>query len=347
MSIRSHVEWVEIWRLSPGEKELVRRAYKFKSDKVKIQVIYTDRAVFTGGMNLSDTGCFFTAHETGCPAREAPYSYVTCACRDPVNGNFATRRVYGKGQKAVLFRFVPRPLTLEQAIEYEELDADGKQFARVTADMLLEKGDRRGEQLALKIHRFALPLLAIVCGVLISCSGRDVSNLPQTVCGMYIDIGPVRPDSTAIVPGDASHVRHIENLVKAEFQHSLDPRLHDVCASVKDYVVELRDVVWNIELDKEVGGQCDCWARTIQVNDLLHLPHEMAHAAQKCDDASHEHAGWSVKVSRADGGVENIGAVQPQLTAVREILELDHYAVILADRASRDAGIDAGRDGGT
>ena len=117
--------------------------------------------------------------------------------------------------------------------------------------------------------------------------GRDVSGLPVTVCGMYLDIGQVRepalPSPLYIL--DVAGARNVERIVVEEFQKSVDPRLHDVCNTVQGYVVELRDVVvdpW--EPSKEVGGFCDCGHnRLIRVDNFLHLPNEMAHAAQGCN----------------------------------------------------------------
>ena len=139
--------------------------------------------------------------------------------------------------------------------------------------------------------------------------GRDVSGLPVTVCGMYLDVGVGDP---AEVQSRVDRTGVIEQVVKEEFQNSLDPRLHDVCGAVRDYTVELRGIVFDPwEPSKEVGGFCDCGpSRLIRVQSLPNLPHEMAHAAQWCNWGrlgSTAHENWEVEVL-------------PQVRAVRERL---------------------------
>ena len=67
--------------------------------------------------------------------------YATCG----------TQKRTSKKEMPTLVRFVPRPLTLAQALEFEEVT--DVPALRVLADALIEHGDRFGEVLALTLHK--------------------------------------------------------------------------------------------------------------------------------------------------------------------------------------------------
>lgn len=132
MSIRTFVEWVEIWRCSPGERALIQKAYRFRSDKVKIQVLYVESTSHRFAVTVHNGNGFFSAHE-----------------RNPALGDFATSTVYGKGPKAVLFRLVPRPLCLRDAVRFDEIEYG---VARAYADMLMDRGNPEGAVVAKMLY---------------------------------------------------------------------------------------------------------------------------------------------------------------------------------------------------
>lgn len=82
--------------------------------------------------------------------RGTVYRYVR-----PYMGLYATRgtpRRTGKKQVPQLVRFVPRPLTLAQALEYDEVDDVGAM--RVESDYRLARGERIGELMALALAKY-------------------------------------------------------------------------------------------------------------------------------------------------------------------------------------------------
>ncbi|TAL42457.1 MAG: hypothetical protein EPN91_08740 [Salinibacterium sp.] len=205
-AITRKVEWVKLRELRADEQDLVRKRYNLHGKRMntqKIQVVYTDQRIDSHHAPdcefpneeadceidlVNNEAVVYVPAPCTCGVieqepewsadlpgprmlieepdtdRGTVYRYVRphlglCATRSTVKRG-------SRGQVPTLVRFVSRPLTLAQALEFEEVPDVGA--LRVFADTLLHRGNRFGEVLATTLHRAkaftALSILLLLAG---------------------------------------------------------------------------------------------------------------------------------------------------------------------------------------
>lgn len=119
--------------------------------------------------------------------------------------------------------------------------------------------------------------------LLVGCGGAEAE---VTYCGLLVSPG-----------ADVTVAQKIERWTVRAFQSSSDARLHDVCYAAVGYSLQRVDRVADPRPDHaggEVGGYADCKRGQIVLKSFEQtLPHELAHVAQGCDDASQNHLDWA------------------------------------------------------
>lgn len=145
-------------------------------------------------------------------------------------------------------------------------------------------------------------LVLLFMFTLSSCGGVQMC-IYKTRCGMcYVGLNdPVR----GIASGWTQESFQVtEDYVLGEFMEVTDPRFRDRCKALDGWTVRNYPArYWKNMWDTEIAGQTFCLAGVMEVNNdppaRGSLPHEMAHAIQKCtsnapkapeEDA--DHAGW-------------------------------------------------------
>lgn len=96
-----------------------------------------------------------------------------------------------------------------------------------------------------------------------------------------------------------------EDVAIREFQFTTDERLHT--CTLQDWNVEVQPTVNFWTLGELKSGRTFCFSETMLINGIRpnrsSLPHEMAHALQRCapkppfDDSDYDHSNWQ------DGGI--------------------------------------------
>lgn len=142
MSVASHSIRLRIADLRENERAVLRRSYRYKGAYDKVRVNFFDVPKETVNAKTHESGCVMVVNTS---------IVQPCTCGAPEFGHYATFYVdRGENRSPVCWRFVPRPLTLEDAVVFGEVDAH---LAQVHADRLLEDGNPRGERLTLSIYK--------------------------------------------------------------------------------------------------------------------------------------------------------------------------------------------------
>lgn len=142
MKIGARVEMRMAHQLRPEERAALKQVFRF-TKKTRVMVSFSDRpdiGDFDPQMELS------YVHEHNCLLGNTD---ERCSCEKAEFGMGATVRIGRGSGRVVLRRFVPRPLRLEEALLYDEVDLVE---LSVGADTLLHQGHPLGERIALAVH---------------------------------------------------------------------------------------------------------------------------------------------------------------------------------------------------
>lgn len=172
--------------------------------------------------------------------------------------------------------------------------------------------------------------LTLISLALCACGVPDYSAFPMTRCGLHYE------------GIDVATVQTTEDVIVSTFQGSLDSSLHNVCAALAGWkltvsaepIVPGVNVIDDANPEAAVDGFTDPASMEIKVYSAHYvLPHEAAHVAQGCTEASGLHTGWNNVCS--DGtvcvctnGLDGLhqpcapGLVQPQLIDARAQLDV-------------------------
>lgn len=147
MKIGARVEMRMAHQLRPEERAALKQVFRF-TKKTRVMVSFSDRpdiGDFDPQVELS------YVHELAClmPYRTPENPFKGCVCQKAEFGMGATIRIGRRSSRVVLRRFVPRPLRLEDALRYDEVDLVE---LSVGADTLLHQGHPMGERIALAVH---------------------------------------------------------------------------------------------------------------------------------------------------------------------------------------------------
>lgn len=165
----------------------------------------------------------------------------------------------------------------------------------------------------MKIHReeaafwAVLVVIAVLCALCASCAASTQTGpLCTSPCGVRL-YGPIpepQPENQGMPGWTCPELARAERIsIDAFDQEVSDPRFANACAALRGWALQVEPTsIWkspeHVTLDNPNGliaGVTYCAGGAMRVGNnpplLSALPHEMAHAIQRCDPNGH--AGWS------------------------------------------------------